>query len=69
MSARTVTFTVSFDRPAKCSIREAQDVLRDHLSCMGGDLRPPGSYSEDDPGDAMFEIDRETIKVVWRRAK
>lgn len=66
---RRVTFTVSFDRPDGCTVAEAQETLRNHLSSMGGDLRPPGGFGSDDSGDPMFGMDRSTIKVTRQKKR
>lgn len=60
---RRVHFTVSFVLPPGCTLQHAHDVLADHLSIMGGDLRPPGADDEFPDGDPMFGLDRDTIRV------
>jgi hypothetical protein len=64
MSAKRVTFRISFELPPGCTVAHAQETLADHLSSMGGDLRPPGADPEFPEGDSMFDLDRSTITVV-----
>jgi hypothetical protein len=64
---KRVSFVVSFDLPVGCSIAHARHTLESHVKYMGGDKRPPGSYGEDDPGDPMFDLDRESISVIQNR--
>ena len=60
---KRVEFLVSFDLPPGCSVAEAQDYVADWVATGKGTLRPPGVYGEEDPGDPMFQLDRDSVKV------
>lgn len=47
-------FTVIMDVPDGADVHDAAHYIRDAVVSMGGGLRPPGAYGEDDPGDPMF---------------
>lgn len=68
-STTRVEFRVAFDLPPDCSRSYAKECLESHLSIMGGDLRPPGSIGDEDPGDPMFGLDRSSISVCHARRK
>jgi hypothetical protein len=51
---KRVEFKVAFDLPKDCTVAHARETLEDQVSAMGGNLRPPGGYCEDDEGDPMF---------------
>jgi len=61
---KRVTFMVEFDLPLGCGVGHALEVVRDHLSCIGGDRRPPGADPEFPESDPMFNIDRSSIQVT-----
>lgn len=65
---KKVTFEVSFPLPPGATIGDARQYVLDAVSTWQGSLRPPGGYSEDDPGDPMFALDGGTVRVRARRA-
>lgn len=64
-----VTYQVSFDLPRGCPPSHATDVLRRHLGAMGGDLRPPASYDENDDGDPMFGVGKSSRMTIRKVTK
>ena len=64
MAQRRVTFRVSFLLPPSATIADARAYIVDAVSTMKGCYRPPGGYDDTDPGDAMWNLDRATVKVT-----
>lgn len=60
---RKVRFRIEFDLPPGADADDAEECLVSHVVSMGGDRRPPGGYGENDPGDPMFGLDRDSIAV------
>lgn len=60
---RRAKYRVEFDIPEDASREEVEECLVSHLLSMGGDRRPPGGYGDNDPGDPMFGLDRQTLFV------
>ena len=68
-SMQRIAFTVSFKKPAGASVEECRAYVEQAVATWRGQCRPPGSLDEpgcDDPGDPMWGLDWETVKV--RRA-
>lgn len=47
-------FTVRMEVPDEATVEECAAYVYDAVSSMGGGLRPPGGYDDDDAGDPMF---------------
>ena len=60
---KKVTFEVSFSLPPGATLSEARRYVLNAVSTWQGSLRPPGGYSEDDPGDPMFGLNGDTVRV------
>ena len=63
MKEKRVEFAVAFTIPPGAKVVDCVQYVEEALSCYRGSLRPPGSYNVNDPGDAMFGLDRDTIVV------
>lgn len=63
----TIQLVVSFVRPKGATIEEMIAYVDDAVSTWTGQCRPPCALSDDDPGDPMFGLDQNTVKV--RRLK
>ena len=68
-AARMVAFTVSFPLPRDATARDARDYVLDAVSSYCKGCRPPGAYDEHDPGDPMFDLDRDTVRVKYQQRK
>lgn len=66
---RIVKFTVSLPLPPGATVRDAQDYVFEAVRTWRGSLRPPGSYDDADPGDPMWELDEDAVKVTRQRAR
>lgn len=67
---RTVSMVVSFDLPDDASRTAACEYVLDAVASWAGSLRPPGSLDDNDPGDPMFGLKRDSItiaKVIVKR--
>lgn len=56
---KRVEFKIAFDLPEGCSFQEAKECLIAQIMAMGGDLRPPFAYHENDTGHPMFGFNYE----------
>lgn len=64
---KKLSFVVTIEQPDGALVEDCRAYIFDAVSTWAGSLRPPGAYEENDPGDPLFSLDRDTIKV--RRAK
>lgn len=62
--SRKVKFIVSLVRPDEATIAETQAYICDAIASWKGSYRPPGSINDNDPGDPMFSLNEDTIKVT-----
>jgi hypothetical protein len=56
--------------PDEATEKEIADYVEEALGVWGGQRRPPGAYSDDDPGDPLFEslsIESVEVKRGFRR--
>jgi hypothetical protein len=58
-----VSFVVSLDVPEGSSVTDVKDYIEDAVRTWCGSLRSAGGYGEDDPGDPMFYLDKDSVKV------
>lgn len=56
-------FVVKFKKPEGASIRDCENYIRQAVEAWRGQLRPPGSYDEADPGSPMWALDPWTVTV------
>lgn len=64
---KKLSFVVTMKQPDGALVEDCRTYIYDSVSTWAGSLRPPGAYEENDPGDPLFSLDRESIKV--RRTK
>jgi hypothetical protein len=57
------TFRVRLAMPPDATIDDVTEYINSSVRTWRGQLRPPGGYSEDDPGDPMWELDAKTVTV------
>jgi hypothetical protein len=62
-------FRVTMEVPDGASIADCKEYILEAVSSWGGSLRPPGSYSEGDPGNPFFSLNRDTLKVTQDQTK
>lgn len=62
-SRKQVSFVVTLDIPDGATITDTKQYILDAVRDYKGCYRPPGSFSEDDPGDALFSLNDKTVKV------
>lgn len=67
--SKRVEFRVSFLLPEGALVRDAKAYVIDAVHTMNGCYRPPGSYDDNDPGDPMWGLERESIEVKVARKK
>lgn len=60
---KRMTFIVSLEPPPLATKAELRRYVEDAVGCMKGAYRPPGGYGPDDPGDPVFELDGDTVRV------
>jgi len=54
---------VELDPPENTTPEMIGSYIADAVSTWKGSLRPPGSESPSDPGDPLFELDGDSVKV------
>lgn len=60
---KRIAFTVSFELPIGATSEDAFNYVCDAVCSMKGCYRPPGANSDDDPGDPMFSMDVDTVRI------
>lgn len=60
---RRRSFMVSLDIPPQATIRDVREYIHEAINDWCGQCRPPGSYNITDPGDPMWELNRDSIRV------
>jgi hypothetical protein len=60
-------FKVTLEIPKGATVADCRAYIEDWVGSGCGAHRPPGSYGDDDPGDPMWGLDRDSIKVVVPR--
>jgi hypothetical protein len=61
--SRRRDFRVSVVIPAGVTIPDMREYILEAVQTWHGSLRPPCSYSDDDPGDPLFSLDASTVRV------
>jgi len=61
------TYTVCLEVPTGATNTDIIQYITESVQTWRGQLRPPGAYGDDDPGDVMWGLNAETVKVT--RAK
>lgn len=56
-------FIVELEIPDGADFEDCVQYILDAVSTWRGALRPPLSYGDDDPGDPMFGLDRDSVSV------
>lgn len=62
-SSKQLSFIVKLDRPSDATITEIKGYIFDAVASWKGSYRPPGSIDDNDPGDPMFSLNEDSIKV------
>lgn len=65
--SKRIGFLVEFDQPEGANISDCRAYILDAVSTWRGSLRPPGGYGDDDPGDPLFNLDGDTVRVNYHR--
>ncbi len=60
---RRIAFVVSFIQPRGANIEACRSYVEDAVTTWRGQCRPAGSYNDNDPGDPMFDLDANSVKV------
>ena len=68
-AAKVVAFTGSFPPPPGVTARDAKDYVLDAVATWRGGLRPPGAYSDTDPGDPLFDLNPDAVQVKYLRRR
>lgn len=64
MKRRPSRFQVELIVPEEATIADIRDYIEDAVQSWRGQTRPPGSYSDEDPGAAVWHLDPTTVKVT-----
>jgi hypothetical protein len=67
---KTVEFRVSFPLPAGATVADAREYVDEAVTTWRGSLCPPGgggSLDDDHPGDPMWGLDADRVKVTRLR--
>lgn len=64
-----ITFAVSLVLPPGARAAAAREYIEDAVASWRGQLRPPGGYDDNDPGDQLFNLDTDTIRVTRLRSR
>jgi len=65
--SKRVEFKVSLEQPAGATIEDIRDYIDTAITTWWGQLRPPGSYDDNDPGDPLWYLDETTVRVTRLR--
>lgn len=57
-------FRITLTRPPRATIAEVRDYILEAVQSYRGGLHPPFAEDENDPGDPLFELDRNSVKIV-----
>lgn len=57
-------FIVELEVPEGAKIADVVEYLSDAVASWAGSLRPPGGYDNLDPGDPLFMLNRDSIRVT-----
>jgi len=52
----TLAFVVLLDRPKGASVSDLKAYILDAVATWDGQLRPPGGYDPEDPGDPLWGV-------------
>ena len=62
--AMLVRVVIELEKPEDASFEDIASYVEDAVATWCGSLRPPRGYGPHDDGDPMFELDRDTVKVI-----
>jgi hypothetical protein len=62
-----VSFSVSFELPDQVTVDRVRDYVEDAVANWARALRPPGGFGDEDPGDPLFRLDPNTVRVTRLR--
>jgi hypothetical protein len=60
-----ITLRVTFKLPPGALIDEAVLYTLDAVSTWKGSLQPPNAYGDGEPGDPMFNLDSDSVRVRY----
>lgn len=63
MFRRRMEFRVSLVPPSGVDAARLRAYIEEAVGTWCGQLRPMGGYGDDDPGDPLFHLDRDSVKV------
>jgi len=63
----TDKIVVEVDVPEGCTKTDIKEYVLDAVCTMKGSYRPPGGESPSDPGDPMFDLDADSVRVWFYR--
>lgn len=63
MRSRKISFLVEFTRPKGATVDECRTYIDEAVTTWRGQLRPVGGLSDEDPGDPMWSLEPDTVKV------
>lgn len=69
MTKRTgrIIFTVSLVLPPDARAADMRGYIAEAVAVWRGQLRPPGGHNDDDPGDPLWHLDPDSVRVTRSR--
>lgn len=64
MAPKKRSFKVTLEVPKGATLADCTEYILDAVSTWRGQLRPPTSIDDNDPGDPMWPLDGDTVKVT-----
>jgi len=68
MSAKTKSFRVRLTIPDGATVADCRDYIKDAVRSWCGGYRPPGAMGPDDDGDPLFDLDKDSVRVMLLRS-
>ena len=57
-------FVVEMEIPKGAKIIDCVEYISDAVTSWVGSLHPPGAYGPDDPGNPLFMLNRDSVRVT-----
>ena len=66
---RRITFAVSLVLPSGARVAAMREYIEEAVATWHGQLRPPGAHDDLDPGDPLFNLDADSVRVTHLRSR
>ena len=64
---KLVKFTVELELPEGVSMTELKGYIEDAVSSWKGSFEPPNAYGDGSPGDPLFSLNGDSVRVAFFR--